>query len=137
MAGFNANRTRSLFLTTSVQIFPRIKIALGSILYNSMITLTDNALTHLHELTKEHNKKYVRLQVKGGGCAGFEYEWSFADEDTRNDIVIHDILLIDRINELYIAGMQLDYKKEIFGSSFVFDNPMAKSSCGCGTSFAV
>jgi len=102
-----------------------------------MITLTDNALTHLQELTKEHNKKYVRLQVKGGGCAGFEYEWSFADEDTRNDIVIHDILLIDRINELYIAGMQLDYKKEIFGSSFVFDNPMAKSSCGCGTSFAV
>ena len=38
-----------------------------------MITLTDNALLHLRKLIKEHNKKYVRLQVKGGGCAGFEY----------------------------------------------------------------
>ena len=42
-----------------------------------MIKLTDNALLHLRKLIKEHNKKYVRLQVKGGGCAGFEYEWSF------------------------------------------------------------
>ena len=45
-----------------------------------MINLTDNALLHLRSLIKEHNKKYVRLQVKGGGCAGFEYEWSFSDE---------------------------------------------------------
>ena len=83
-----------------------------------MIKLTDNALLHLRKLIKEHNKKYVRLQVKGGGCAGFEYEWSFEDNDTRNDVI-------------------LDYKQEIFGSNFVFDNPMTKSSCGCGTSFSV
>ena len=98
-----------------------------------MIQLTDNALLHLRSLRDEHNKKYVRLQVKGGGCAGFEYEWSFADEETRNDVIVDDILLIDRINELYLTGMELDYKKEIWGSNFEFNNPMAKSSCGCGT----
>ena len=102
-----------------------------------MIQLTNEALNHLENLTKEHNKKYVRLQVKGGGCAGFEYEWSFEDEDNREDMIIENVLLIDRMNELYLIGMHLDYKKEIWGSSFVFENPMAKSSCGCGTSFSV
>ena len=102
-----------------------------------MIQLTNEALNHLENLTKEHNKKYVRLQVKGGGCAGFEYEWSFEDEDNREDMIIDDILLIDRMNELYLRGMELDYKKDIWGSSFVFENPLAKSSCGCGTSFSV
>ena len=102
-----------------------------------MIQLTNEALNHLENLTKEHNTKYVRLQVKGGGCAGFEYEWSFEDEDNREDMIIENVLLIDRMNELYLRGMHLDYKKEIWGSSFVFENPMAKSSCGCGTSFSV
>ena len=102
-----------------------------------MIQLTNEALNHLENLTKEHNKKYVRLQVKGGGCAGFEYEWSFEDEDNREDMIIENVLLIDRMNELYLRGMHLDYKKERWGSSFVFENPMAKSSCGCGTSFSV
>ena len=102
-----------------------------------MIQLTNEALNHLENLTKEHNKKYVRLQVKGGGCAGFEYEWSFEDEDNREDMIIENVLLIDRLNELDLRGMHLDYKKEIWGSSFVFENPMAKSSCGCGTSFSV
>ena len=78
-----------------------------------MITITDEALNHLENLTKEHNKKFVRLQVKGGGCAGFEYEWSFEDEDNREDMIIENVLLIDRMNELYLRGMHLDYKKEI------------------------
>ena len=47
-----------------------------------MIKLSDNALLRLRELKQKHNKKYVRLDVKGGGCAGFNYEWSFADEET-------------------------------------------------------
>ena len=46
----------------------------------SLINLTDTAKTHLINLAKEHNKKYVRLEVKGGGCAGFKYDWSFDDE---------------------------------------------------------
>ena len=102
-----------------------------------MITILDNALLRLRELRDKHNKKFVRLQVKGGGCAGFNYDWSFADEETRNDVVVDDILLIDRINELYLTGMELDYNYDDFESAFVFNNPHAKSSCGCGTSFSV
>ena len=83
---------------------------------NKMIKLTDNALLHLRSLRKEHDKKFVRLQVKGGGCAGFEYEWSFADEETRNDVIVDDILLIDRINELYLMGLELDYKNDDLGN---------------------
>ena len=91
-----------------------------------MIKILDNALLRLRELRDKHNKKFVRLQVKGGGCAGFNYDWSFADEETRNDVVVDDILLIDRINELYLTGMELDYNYDDFESAF-----------GCGTSFSV
>ena len=79
-----------------------------------MIKILDNALLRLRELRDKHNKKFVRLQVKGGGCAGFNYDWSFADEETRNDVVVDDILLIDRINELYLTGMELDYNYDDF-----------------------
>tara|TARA_B100000073_G_scaffold186158_1_gene154118 strand:+ start:301 stop:609 length:309 start_codon:yes stop_codon:yes gene_type:complete len=102
-----------------------------------VIKILDNALLRLRELRDKHNKKFVRLQVKGGGCAGFNYDWSFADEETRNDVVVDDILLIDRINELYLTGMELDYNYDDFESAFVFNNPHAKSSCGCGTSFSI
>ena len=51
----------------------------------SLINLTDTAKTHLIALAKEHNKKYVRLEVKGGGCAGFKYDWSFDDEPSKDD----------------------------------------------------
>ena len=86
---------------------------------------------------KKHNKKFVRLAVKGGGCAGFNYDWSFTDEELREDIVIDNMLVVDRINELYLTGMELDYTYDDFESAFVFNNPKATSSCGCGTSFSV
>ena len=102
-----------------------------------MITILDNALLRLRELRDKHNKKFVRLQVKGGGCAGFNYDWSFSNEETGNDVIVDDILIIDRINELYLTGMKLDYTYDDFESAFVFKNPQAKSSCGCGTSFSI
>ena len=102
-----------------------------------MITILDNALLRLRELRDKHNKKFVRLQVKGGGCAGFNYDWSFSNEETRNDVIVDDILIIDRVNELYLTGMELDYTYDDFESAFVFNNPKATSSCGCGTSFSI
>tara|TARA_Y100001937_G_scaffold55162_1_gene76023 strand:+ start:340 stop:651 length:312 start_codon:yes stop_codon:yes gene_type:complete len=101
------------------------------------VTLTDNAYEHLRNLRTQHNKKYIRLAVKGGGCAGFEYKWSFDDNEQREDAIIDDVLLIDRMFELYMNNIEIDYNSEIFGSAFSFNNPMAKSSCGCGTSFSV
>ena len=102
-----------------------------------MIKILDNALLRLRELRDKHNKKFVRIDVKGGGCAGFNYEWSFADEDRIEDVVVDDMLLIDRSYELYLMGMELDYNYDDFESAFVFNNPKATSSCGCGTSFSI
>ena len=102
-----------------------------------MITIQDGAYKRLNELRKKHNKQFVRLDVKGGGCAGFNYEWSFDDEDRIEDIIVDDMLLIDRSYELYLMGMELDYNYDDFESAFVFKNPKATSSCGCGTSFSI
>ena len=102
-----------------------------------VIKIQDNALLRLRELRNKHNKKFVRLDVKGGGCAGFNYEWSFDDEDRIEDVIVDDMLLIDRSYELYLMGMELDYNYDDFESAFVFNNPKATSSCGCGTSFSV
>ena len=102
-----------------------------------MITIQDNALLRLRELKEKHKKNYVRLDVKGGGCAGFNYEWSFDDEDRIEDVIVDDMLLIDRSYELYLMGMELDYNYDDFESAFVFKNPKATSSCGCGTSFSI
>ena len=102
-----------------------------------MIKLTDNALIRLRELRKKNDKRFVRLDVKGGGCAGFEYEWSYADEDRIDDVVIDDILLVSRDYELYLMGLELDYEYDDFESAFKFNNPKATSSCGCGTSFSI
>ena len=102
-----------------------------------MITILDKAKDRLTHLTKANGKKFVRLSIKGGGCAGFGYDWSFEDEISEKDIVIDDMLLVDKMYELYILGMQLDYKNDIFGANFIFNNPKAKSSCGCGTSFSI
>ena len=104
----------------------------------NLITITENANQHLTELSKEHNKKYVRLEVKGGGCAGFKYEWSFEDNKDDNDEVLkyeNFTLLIDKSSILMLAGMTVEYRKEIFGSFLELKNPNATSTCGCGESF--
>ena len=102
-----------------------------------MITIQEGAHKRLNELRKKHNKKFVRLDVKGGGCAGFNYEWSFADEEQRNDAVIDDVLIVSRDYELYLMGLELDFTYDDFEQMFKFNNPKATSSCGCGTSFSI
>ena len=108
-----------------------------------MISITDSAKKQIKELCISNDKWGVKLAVKGGGCAGFTYDWSFLDNETQLEdmdevIAIDDKnFVVDGVSVMYVLGTQLDYKKEIFGSSFVFENPNATSSCGCGTSFAV
>ena len=106
----------------------------------NLINLTDSAKNHLKKLTQDNNKKYVRLEVKGGGCAGFRYDWSFDDiiQDTDEYIIFDGFtLLLDNASILYLTGMTIEYKKEIFGSFLELKNPNATSSCGCGESFGV
>ena len=103
----------------------------------SPVSITKEANEYLSNTIDEHKALGVQLSIEGGGCAGFNYDWSFSNEETRNDVIVDDILIIDRINELYLTGMQLDYTYDDFESAFVFKNPQAKSSCGCGTSFSI
>ena len=106
----------------------------------NLVNLTESAKSHLKKLTQDNNKKYVRLEVKGGGCAGFRYDWSFDNyiQDS-DDFIKFDgfTLLIDKSSLLYLMGMTIEYKKEIFGSFLELKNPNATSSCGCGESFGV
>jgi len=102
-----------------------------------MIEILEGAKKRLTELTEVYGKVFVRLSIKGGGCAGFGYDWKFENESGPNDILIDGILLVDKMMEMYFMGMQLDYKNDVFGANFIFNNPKAKSSCGCGTSFSI
>ena len=67
----------------------------------TMLKLTETAIHRLHWIAERNNSKYCRLSVKGGGCAGFEYEWTTSNEQQRGDVLLNDILLVNRDYELY------------------------------------
>jgi iron-sulfur cluster insertion protein len=103
----------------------------------AVVTLTKNAEEHMATMLKDHDKPAIRLALKGGGCAGFKYEWSLEDEVSKDDEVItleNGKFLIDASSVMYLIGATVDYKKEVFGAYFDIKSPGATSSCGCGES---
>ena len=101
------------------------------------IKFTDNALKQINSLLEDKQKgSYFRIAIKGGGCSGFKYDFSFEDKKENDDIVFNNIL-IDENSANLLKGSQVDYVTEIIGSSFKITNPQSKSSCGCGESFSV
>ena len=108
----------------------------------SIVTVTESAKEQIIHLCKDHDNNAVKLQVKGGGCSGFQYEWGFVEsKDIAKDDEVIDFgtgkFVIDGTSVMYVAGTEINFKKEVFGSHFEIKNPSAKSSCGCGESFAV
>ena len=106
----------------------------------SLFTLTDNAKEQISHLCQEHDTHAVRLSVKGGGCAGFQYEWGFANKDQieKTDEVTavdNGNFVVDSMSVMFVLGTTVNWKEEVFGSHFEISNPNAKSSCGCGESF--
>ena len=106
--------------------------------------ITDDAKTQMEGLLSKNPGKYaVSLMVKGGGCAGFKYDWGFIDSKDKvgADDVTEDWgtgrFVVDDASMLYIAGTKIDWKEEVFGSQFEISNPNSSSSCGCGESFGV
>jgi|TARA_B110001450_G_scaffold238758_1_gene246029 iron-sulfur cluster assembly protein len=109
---------------------------------NQIIKLSDNAATRIKEILAdvELNSIGVRVAVKSGGCAGMSYVMEYAKEVNPNDEVIEDKgvkVFVDAAAIMYLLGTEMDYKKEEFSSSFVFNNPNESERCGCGESFKV
>jgi iron-sulfur cluster assembly accessory protein len=101
-----------------------------------MVKLTESAREYMGSLTKKNNKKYAYLGVLGGGCSGFQYEWDMTDTNEKGQ-VIEDILVVDKVAEMFVIGCTVDYVQEFGGSYLKVINPNAKAQCGCGESFAV
>ena len=85
---------------------------------------------------KNQKMEYFRIAVKGGGCSGFKYNFSFDDKLEKDDILFNQAV-IDKASLDIISGSTIDFKKEMIGESFVINNPNASASCGCGLSFSV
>ena len=104
-----------------------------------MITLTPAANHQIGNLCKEHDCYAITLNVKGGGCAGFEYEWGTTqvEELAKEDFVVEcdmGTFVVGAHSQMFLLGSTIDYKKDIFGSTFDIRNPNAQSACGCGVS---
>lgn len=106
------------------------------------LTLTENAVEEIKRLTTQPDfdaSQYLRIGVKGGGCSGLSYVLGFdAKEDDDDIFEIKGVqVIMKKAHGLYLAGMEVDYSSGLSARGFVFNNPNASSSCGCGTSFAV
>ena len=101
------------------------------------IEFTNRALDQIKKIiNSDQSKNFFRITVKGGGCSGFKYDFSF-DDKVNNEDVVFDNAVIDKESLDIINGSVIDFKKEMIGESFVIENPKAASSCGCGLSFSV
>ncbi len=101
-----------------------------------MLIVTDNAANQISEVLTDGGK-YVRAFIEGGGCSGFNYGFSIEDEKEDDDFVIGQ-LIVDSMSMQYFTGATIDYISDrLKGSQFTINNPNAKSTCGCGSSFAV
>tara|TARA_B100000242_G_C42667714_1_gene313205 strand:- start:180 stop:494 length:315 start_codon:yes stop_codon:yes gene_type:complete len=100
------------------------------------LEFTDSAKNQIEKITKSDKKKYFRISVKGGGCSGFKYNFSF-DHKLEKDDILFDKVVIDKQSLSIISGSTVDFKKELIGESFTINNPQASASCGCGLSFSI
>ncbi len=107
----------------------------------ALIRATPAAIAQLEVLsaTDGAGKAGVRLGVKGGGCSGFSYVLDFDDLKENDNILEQDGVkfFMDRKSAIYLKGIVLDYKSGLAGKGFVFQNPNAVNTCGCGESFSV
>lgn len=109
---------------------------------NGEFSVTPAAALKVAELIDADGRDGLRLrvQVLGGGCSGFQYDFRFEDTKDDEDLIFERDgveVLVDPVSIEYLRGSQFDYVEEMIGSSFQVRNPNATASCGCGTSFSV
>ena len=109
-----------------------------------MIKVSDTAKTKISQLMNEGGfnveNDFVRVGVKSGGCSGLSYELDFDNQHGENDKLFEDNhvkIIIDKKSFLYLVGTILEYSGGLNGKGFVFNNPNANRTCGCGESFSL
>jgi len=109
-----------------------------------MIKVSDNAKSRISQLMSEEgfavNQDFVRVGVKSGGCSGLSYELTFDKALGDDDKLFEDNpvkIIIDKKSFLYLVGTTLEYSGGLNGKGFVFNNPNANRTCGCGESFSL
>jgi len=109
-----------------------------------MIQVSEKAKLKAIELMKEDgydaSKDFIRVGVKSGGCSGLSYDLSFDNQEKENDKIFenNDIkIIVDKKSFLYLVGTELDYSGGLNGTGFIFKNPNANRTCGCGESFSL
>jgi len=107
------------------------------------ISLSESAAREIKDIIKQQNlpedTTRLRVGVKGGGCSGFSYMLDLTEEpkgEMDEELEAHGVkILCDNKSYLYLNGVEIDFKDEVMGRGFVFKNPNATSTCGCGSSF--
>ncbi len=108
-----------------------------------MITVSENAKNHALDLIRQENRPadtFIRVGVEGGGCSGLSYKLEFDNQLKDGDQTFEDKgikIVVDRKSFLYLVGTELEYTGGLNGKGFVFNNPNASRTCGCGESFSV
>jgi len=108
----------------------------------SLISITEKAIQQIKSISVAENPdgtKGLRLAVTGGGCSGLSYKIEFSDLKERDNVLDYNgvKILIDPKSVIYLKGIVLDFKDGLNGKGFIFDNPNAKNTCGCGESFSL
>lgn len=105
------------------------------------VTVSDRAARRIAAiLAKEPAGSMLRVAVNGGGCSGFQYDFSIAQAREDDDLAIEKngvIVLVDPVSLDFLKGAEVDFADEIIGAAFRINNPNATASCGCGTSFSM
>ena len=105
------------------------------------VKITEKAQDEVRRLIGAEGKPEIglRLGVKGGGCSGLSYDLQFTPKENGDTAIQHDDfeVFMDAKSMIYLKGMQLDFQDGLQGKGFVFSNPNATSTCGCGESFSI
>ena len=109
---------------------------------DAAVVFTEQAARKVSELMENEERDDLKLRVfvTGGGCSGFQYGFSFEDEQAEDDTAVDTLgvrLLIDPMSVVYLEGAEIDYRDDVNGAQFVIRNPNASTTCGCGSSFSI
>jgi iron-sulfur cluster assembly accessory protein len=107
---------------------------------NAGVIVTERAARRIGEILQSDPGAMLRVSVEGGGCSGFQYRFDVDRAKTDDDVTIARdgvTVLIDSVSLQFLAGSQIDFVDDLIGASFKINNPQAKTSCGCGTSFSL